>query len=74
MSVPKKRISKKRTRSRRAHHALDAPAVMTCPKCKNGMQPHRACPSCGFYRGRNVLKRQSAAEKKITAKKKTTKK
>lgn len=29
------------------------------------MQPHRACPSCGFYRDRDILMKGAKAEKKL---------
>ncbi|MBI2410700.1 MAG: 50S ribosomal protein L32 [Candidatus Kerfeldbacteria bacterium] len=65
MSVQKKRISKRRTRNRRSHHALSVPTVIECPSCKQPMKPHYACPSCGKYRGKDVLKKQTVVEKKI---------
>ncbi len=68
MSVPKKRISKRRTRARRSHHALKKPSVATCPKCKQHIRPHHACASCGQYRERDVLRLQEKVEKKISEK------
>jgi large subunit ribosomal protein L32 len=56
MAVPKKRMSKRRTRKRRAvHMRMDAPNVTLCPKCSEPKLPHRVCPSCGFYKGREVV-------------------
>ena len=40
---------------RRAHDALAAPASSTCPNCGERKLPHRACPSCGSYKGREVI-------------------
>lgn len=65
MPVPKRHLSKRRTRSRRAHHALQPTHLTTCPKCNAPMKPHNACPACGEYRGRNVLKKAEKVEKKI---------
>lgn len=65
MSVPKKRLSKTRTRKRRSHHGVDAVQTQTCEKCQNPVQPHMACPSCGHYKGRDVLQKQAAVERKI---------
>ena len=27
-----------------------------CPNCGDVMLPHRACPACGYYKGRQVTK------------------
>lgn len=55
MAEPKKRKSKSRTRMGRAHHALSAPNLSPCPQCGDPKEPHRVCPSCGHYRGRQVF-------------------
>ena len=60
MALPKRRHSNARTRKRRAHDALSLPPLAICPQCRERMTPHRACPSCGFYRGREVVKREEA--------------
>ena len=56
MAVPKKKTSKSRRDMRRSHDALTAPAASLCPQCKSPKLPHRACPSCGTYKGKEVLK------------------
>jgi large subunit ribosomal protein L32 len=28
---------------------------VTCPQCKSRIAPHRVCPSCGYYAGREVI-------------------
>jgi large subunit ribosomal protein L32 len=55
MAVPKKRTSKARKGMRRSHHALGTPNLSPCPNCGEMRHSHRACPSCGRYRGRQVL-------------------
>ena len=55
MAVPKRRKSKARRDQRRSHHALVAPARSDCPQCHQPKPPHRACPNCGTYRGREVM-------------------
>lgn len=55
MAVPKKKMSKARTRMRRSHHALRAPNLSDCPQCGAPRESHRACPGCGHYRGRQVF-------------------
>ena len=56
MAVPKKKTSKSRKNMRRAHDFLTAPTVSTCPQCKAPKLPHRACLSCGIYKGKEVIK------------------
>ena len=57
MGVPKKRTSKMRRDRRRAgnNNLRTAVQVIQCPKCKEPVMPHRACASCGTYKGREVL-------------------
>lgn len=55
MANPKRRHSNTRTRLRRAHDFLKPRAVSVCPQCKAPVLPHRVCPSCGHYRGRQVV-------------------
>lgn len=59
MANPKRKSSKARTSKRRAvyYNSLKAPNLMECPNCGNQKQLHRACPSCGHYRGREVVER-----------------
>jgi len=40
---------------RRAHDALKAVTTSVCPQCSEPKLPHRACPHCGFYKGREVI-------------------
>ena len=72
MSVPEKRISKTRTRSRRAHHALSPIAVQLCSKCNAPILPHHACTQCGYYRGRDVLNMQAKTERRLLKKQRPT--
>lgn len=55
MALPKRRISKTRKRKRRTHWKIDPPGLVECPKCSELIMPHRACPHCGYYKGRKVL-------------------
>lgn len=60
MHLPKRRHSNARTRKRRSHDALSVPNLVECPNCHEQKLPHRACPACGHYRGREVVKREEA--------------
>lgn len=53
--LPKRKLSKGRRNRRRAHDAIGAPKLVACPNCKSMVLPHRVCPQCGQYRGRQVL-------------------
>jgi large subunit ribosomal protein L32 len=55
MAVPKKKTTPSRQRMRRAHHALKTVGSVECGNCGNRKLPHHICPSCGFYKGRQVL-------------------
>ncbi len=55
MAVPKRKHSKSRRDKRRTHQKLVAVSVSQCPECNEPKLPHRVCPSCGSYRGRQVL-------------------
>jgi large subunit ribosomal protein L32 len=55
MAVPKKKQSHSRTGKRRAQHKIPAPAVNACPRCHSPRRPHRVCPVCGTYAGREVV-------------------
>jgi large subunit ribosomal protein L32 len=40
---------------RRANHdKVTAPNLAACANCGEPSVPHRACPSCGHYKGRAV--------------------
>src|ERR1051325_10423692 len=54
MAVPKKKTSKSRRDKRRATHKLEAPRVNACPQCGRPKQPHRMCPNCKTYAGREI--------------------
>ena len=48
--LPTQKLSRSRTRSRRAHHAKMAPNYVDCPRCNSPKLPHAACDNCGFVR------------------------
>jgi len=52
---PKKKLTRARQGARAAHRHLKAPSLTPCPQCHTAKLPHRACPNCGYYRGREVI-------------------
>lgn len=64
MPLPKRRHSKQRGRKRRTHWKLSAMNLAPCPQCKELKMPHRVCPSCGSYDGRDVVEIKVKEKKK----------
>lgn len=64
MAVPKKKTSRSRRGMRRSHWRLEPATLVACPRCHELSVPHRACPACGYYAGRNVLELETAKKKK----------
>ena len=56
MAVPKKRQSRTRRDKRRAQHKAARPRLYECPRCHSPRLPHRVCPTCGTYAGREVIR------------------
>jgi LSU ribosomal protein L32P len=58
MAVPKRRTSNWRRDQRRAQNffaKLKVRALAKCPNCGEMIMPHRVCPYCGYYKGKQVL-------------------
>jgi large subunit ribosomal protein L32 len=57
MPVPKKRHSNVRQGKRRfSNYRLSPVSLSSCPNCGAQLIPHHACPVCGTYKGRQVIK------------------
>ena len=54
MPVPKRKVSKMRLRTRKAANCWRAGKLGTCAQCGAKVPSHTACPSCGYYKGRQV--------------------
>jgi large subunit ribosomal protein L32 len=55
MAVPKRRTSHARQGKRRSHLHIKPTQVQYCPRCEQPRLPHRVCPNCGYYQGREVV-------------------
>ncbi|MFQ5516136.1 MAG: 50S ribosomal protein L32 [Acidimicrobiia bacterium] len=55
MAVPKKKMSRSRTRRRKAQWKLTPPITVICADCAAPHLPHRVCHECGSYKGREVI-------------------
>ena len=57
MPVPAKRQSSSKGRRRRAAKIIVAKIKTSpCPKCSSAVLAHHACPVCGTYKNREILK------------------
>lgn len=55
MAVPKKRPSKSKRLKKRTHYKLEAVAIAKCNNCGASKRPHRVCPTCGHYKGKQIV-------------------
>ena len=55
MNTPKRRHSKARRDKRRANWKIDSTHLSVCNNCGEHSLPHRVCPSCGYYGGREIV-------------------
>ncbi len=56
MAVPKRKLSRSRTRHRKAQWLrTSAPTYATCKRCKAPIRPHTVCGTCGVYGGRTAV-------------------
>lgn len=55
MAVPKRRTSAARSRSRRSQWVVRPVQTSVCPQCREPKLPHRVCPNCGHYAGRQAI-------------------
>lgn len=60
MATPKRRQSKRRTRTRRAHDAINAPTLAVCSNCGAWHVFHTVCNECGYYRGQIAINKEAA--------------
>ena len=64
MPLPKRRHSRQRGRKRRTGWKLVAPTIVDCPHCHEPKLPHRVCPHCGYYAGKEVIFVEKEKERK----------
>ncbi|HWY80052.1 MAG TPA: 50S ribosomal protein L32 [Candidatus Sulfotelmatobacter sp.] len=57
---PKKRHSRARQGKRRASIKLTITGTVVCPNCSAPQITHRVCESCGYYKGKQIIKVKQA--------------
>ena len=55
MAVPKRKTSKMKRRQRQAANRYDGVQANYCTACGAPVAPHRVCPACGMYKGKQVV-------------------
>jgi len=55
MAVPRKKVSRMKTRQRRSHDALTRPAYVEDKESGERRRPHHVDLKTGKYRGRQIL-------------------
>ncbi|MBQ9428682.1 MAG: 50S ribosomal protein L32 [Clostridia bacterium] len=60
MAVPKAKVSKARRDKRRSSvWKLALPGMVKCPKCGAYHLSHRVCKACGYYDGKEIVKKEA---------------
>ncbi|MDR1861702.1 MAG: 50S ribosomal protein L32 [Candidatus Ancillula sp.] len=54
--LPKRKVSRSNTRTRRATWKATATPLSLCPQCNSEKRAHYACPVCGQYKDRKYDK------------------
>lgn len=65
MAVPKKKLTRTRTGNRRSHLALKKMTLTKCSKCGEVKKPHHVCPTCGTFKGDQVIDFSKKDKKQI---------
>lgn len=60
MAVPKKKTSASKSKMRRANWNVKIPGLSKCSNCGSSIKPHKVCPSCGYYKKREVVRSEVA--------------
>ncbi|HET7093283.1 MAG TPA: 50S ribosomal protein L32 [Thermomicrobiales bacterium] len=61
-ALPKQRVSRHRQGNRRRHHFIAVPSLVPCRHCGEKKRAHHVCPSCGWYRSRQVIQIEQRRE------------
>ena len=67
MACPKKKTSHRKQHQRRAKWIAFVPNITKCSNCGEPCVSHCACPSCGYYNGREYVKSLPRKRQQSTA-------
>ena len=68
MPLPKRRHSRARRDKGRTHIKLSLPTLVACSQCSSLRPPHKVCPICGYYDGKQVVELKEKKKEKPPAK------
>jgi len=60
---PKRRHSRARQGKRRDHIKLVTQKTILCPNCGSSVLSHIACKKCGYYKGKEIIKKKEKKKK-----------
>jgi large subunit ribosomal protein L32 len=60
--LPKRKLSRRKRGHRRSHDALSLRHLVRCDHCNEYKPSHQVCPSCGYYRGEQIIEVKSDEE------------
>ena len=61
MAVPKRKTSKaKRDMRSSPNMKKSSPGISICPQCHQPKLPHRVCPTCNYYDGKEIVATEEA--------------
>ncbi len=55
MALPKQRHTRHRRDRARKQYDVKLVNTQECSKCKGRVLGHRVCPTCGFYKGKEMI-------------------
>lgn len=55
MALPKQRHTRHRRDRARKQYDVQLVNTQECPKCKARILSHRVCPTCGHYKGKEMI-------------------
>ncbi|MFA5204196.1 MAG: 50S ribosomal protein L32 [Lentisphaeria bacterium] len=55
MALQQSKVSKMKKRMRLAPRRYKGVQTNSCPACGAARLPHRVCPKCGMYNGRQIV-------------------
>ena len=63
MGTPTQKRTKASKKRRASQFALNKANHMKCSNCEKPVMPHMVCDNCGFYKGKEVVKKKTKLDK-----------